>query len=127
MVGVSDVEKYWDDLLFTAEAYEHCNIWAKYQGFKVHWTEDQCADLEDALRKLDLNVNVYWPLQHYKTAVRYLSKKPVDIQATGGTNWQKYLPPRFQRRVFFPELWTATQIADWGKSWVHETLSELEK
>lgn len=125
--AVQFMEKYWDDLLFTAEAYEHCNIWAKYQSFKEHWSEDQRSELEDALRKLDLNVNVYWPLQHYKTAVRYLSKKPVDIQATGGTNWQKYLPPRFQRRVFFPDLWTAVQIADWGKSWVHEILTELEK
>ena len=44
-------------------------------------------------KALDLNINVDWPLQHYKTAVRYLSKKPSDIPATGGTNWQKYLPP----------------------------------
>ncbi len=55
----------------------------------------EVTQLEDALRLLDLNINVNWPLQHYKTAVRYLSKKPSDIPATGGTNWQKYLPPRF--------------------------------
>lgn len=121
------MEKYWDDLLFTAEAYEHCNIWVRFQELREKSTGPQVKALEDALRALDLNVNVNWPLQHYKTAVRYLSKKPTDIPATGGTNWQKYLPPRFQRRIFFPELWSMEQKAEWGKSWVHEVLSELEQ
>lgn len=120
------MDKYWDDLLFTAEAYEHCNIWVRFQELKSNASDDERKQLEDALRALDLNINVNWPLQHYKTAVRYLSKKPTDIPATGGTNWQKYLPPRFQRRIFFPELWTAEQKAEWGKSWVHEVLAELE-
>jgi len=90
-------------------------------------SEQEQAQLENALRLLDLNVNVNWPLQHYKTAVRYLSRKPSDIAATGGTNWQKYLPPRFQRRIFYPELWTDEQRAQWGKSWVDEVLKEIEQ
>ena len=57
---------------------------------------------------------------HYKSAVRYLHKNPEDIAATGGTNWQKYLPPRFQKRVFYPELWSETEINEWGKSWVED-------
>jgi len=125
--AVQFMDKYWDDLVFAAEAYEHCNIWERYQDLQEPWSQDQRDEMADALRALDLNVNVNWPLQHYKTAVRYLSKKPSDIAATGGTNWQKYLPPRFQRRIFFPELWTEQQIEEWGKSWVHEVLSELEK
>ncbi|MGB1100766.1 MAG: tryptophan 2,3-dioxygenase family protein, partial [Flavobacteriales bacterium] len=40
-------------------------------------------ELVDALRWLDVNVNVNWPLAHYKSAVRYLHKDPVDIAATG--------------------------------------------
>jgi tryptophan 2,3-dioxygenase len=67
---------------------------------------------------LDINVNINWPLSHYKSAVRYLQKDPVDIAATGGTNWQKYLPPRFQRRIFYPELWTEKELEEWGKGWV---------
>jgi tryptophan 2,3-dioxygenase len=55
---------------------------------------------------------------HYKSAVRYLQQKEGDVAATGGTNWQKYLPPRFQKRVFFPKLWSNQEIEDWGKSWV---------
>jgi tryptophan 2,3-dioxygenase len=125
--AVQFIEKYWDDFLFAAEAYEHCNIWERFCELKRSGlSDDELESLENALRLLDLNVNVNWPLQHYKTAVRYLSKKPIDIAATGGTNWQKYLPPRFQRRIFYPELWTATQRAEWGKSWVEEVLREIE-
>jgi tryptophan 2,3-dioxygenase len=61
---------------------------------------------------------------HYKSAVRYLHKDPSDIAATGGTNWQKYLPPRFQKRIFYPALWTKNEIKEWGKSWVEEVLAE---
>jgi tryptophan 2,3-dioxygenase len=82
--------------------------------------------VEEEMRKLDLFVNVEWPLSHYKSAVRYLEKDPADIAATGGTNWQKYLPPRFQKRIFFPFLWTETQIEDWGKSWVMNVLKSYK-
>jgi tryptophan 2,3-dioxygenase len=69
-------------------------------------------------KMLDINVNVNWPLSHYKSAVRYLQKDPQDIAATGGTNWQKYLPPRFQKRIFYPSLWTDQEMEEWGKAWV---------
>jgi tryptophan 2,3-dioxygenase len=71
-----------------------------------------------------LNVNVNWPLVHYKSAVRYLSSAKEDIDATGGTNWQKYLPPRFQKRIFFTELWTEEEMNNWGRQWVVKALSE---
>lgn len=83
-------------------------------------------DIKEALRRFDINVNVNWPLVHYKSAVRYLHKDPADIKATGGTNWQKYLPPRFQKRIFYPELWTSQEMEEWGKGWVENTLKELK-
>lgn len=67
------------------------------------------------LRELDELANVYWPLAHLKAAGRYLQKAPEDIKATGGTNWQKYLPPRFQKIMFFPELWSVNEKEEWGK------------
>jgi tryptophan 2,3-dioxygenase len=70
-------------------------------------------------------VNVYWPLAHYKSAVRYLAKKNDDIAATGGTNWQKYLPPKFQKRIFYPELWTEAEKEEWGKGWVENQITEI--
>jgi tryptophan 2,3-dioxygenase len=125
--AVQFIEKYWDDFLFAAQSYEHCNIWECFCQLKrAGMSDTERLSLEKALRLLDLNINVNWPLQHYKTAVRYLSKKPTDIAATGGTNWQKYLPPRFQRRIFYPELWTEVQRAEWGKSWVDDVLKEIE-
>lgn len=76
--------------------------------------------LKNELRKFDALINVDWKLAHFGAAVRYLHKEPADIAATGGTNWQKYLPPRFQKVIFYPELWTEEEIAEWGKSWVVE-------
>jgi tryptophan 2,3-dioxygenase len=77
------------------------------------------------LKKLDTNVNVNWPLSHYKSAVRYLHKSPEDIAATGGTNWQKYLPPRFQKRIFFEFVWSKEEIENWGKQWVNLNVFQI--
>lgn len=76
------------------------------------------------LREYDLYANVFWRLSHYKSAVRYLQRDPDVIAATGGTNWQKYLPPRFQRIIYFPEIWTEEELAEWGKAWVLSLFSE---
>jgi tryptophan 2,3-dioxygenase len=91
---------------------------------KLNLNEELEAQIKEELRKLDLNVNVNWPLQHYRTSVAYLAQRPSDIASTGGTNWQKYLPPRFQKRIFYPQLWSADEIEEWGKSWVKEVLEE---
>jgi tryptophan 2,3-dioxygenase len=45
-----------------------------------------------------------------------LKLDPEDIKATGGTNWQKYLPPRFQKIIFFPSLWSSQEKEEWGKA-----------
>jgi tryptophan 2,3-dioxygenase len=79
-------------------------------------------ELQTELKQLDVNVNVNWPLSHYKSAVRYLNREPEEIKATGGTNWQKYLPPRFQKRIFYPSLWTNEEVENWGKAWVDNVL-----
>jgi tryptophan 2,3-dioxygenase len=68
------------------------------------------------LREFDELANVFWPLAHLKSAGHYLHRDPKDIQATGGTNWQKYLPPRFQKIMFFPELWSTQEKEEWGKA-----------
>lgn len=80
-------------------------------------------ELRLELKQLDVNVNINWPLSHYKSAVRYLNREPEEIKATGGTNWQKYLPPRFQKRIFYPSLWTAEELENWGKAWVESVLN----
>lgn len=89
---------------------------------QLQYNQQSTTELENELRQLDVNVNVNWPLSHYKSAVRYLNREPDEIKATGGTNWQKYLPPRFQKRIFYPSLWTTEQLENWGKAWVEDVL-----
>ena len=109
-------EKYDEELEKLARGMFHSNVRALSAKLK----NGASPELVDAMRWLDINVNVNWPLAHYKSAVRYLHKDPVDIAATGGTNWQKYLPPRFQKRIFFPELWSDKELEEWGKCWVEK-------
>lgn len=115
-------KKYMAHFIERAKEYQTKNLMAKYQQLNVE--DQQNESLIYQLRLLDLNINVNWPLAHYKSAVRYLSSQNEDIEATGGTNWQKYLPPRFQKRVFFPQLWTDEEIDNWGKQWVVNALKE---
>ena len=87
------------------------------QIFQRHFAESPHRDeMVARLREYDLYVNIFWPLAHMKSAGAYLVKDPDVLKATGGTNWQKYLPPKFQRRMFFPELWSAKEIEEWGKA-----------
>ena len=74
--------------------------------------------LREALKTLDLNANVNWPLMHMGSAHKYLNKDKGQVDATGGTNWKAYLPPSFQKVLFFPELYTKQELNDWGKQWV---------
>lgn len=118
------IAKYAAQFLQLARDHKHTNFSALYHQL-VDKGED-VTQVVDELRKLDLFVNVEWPLSHYKSAVRYLERDPADIAATGGTNWQKYLPPRFQKRIFFPFLWTEEQLEQWGKTWVMNVLKSYK-
>jgi tryptophan 2,3-dioxygenase len=117
------IKKYASQFLALAKERESTNFSALYKQLEAKG--EDVSLLAEELRKLDLYVNVEWPLSHYKSAVRYLEKDPTDIAATGGTNWQKYLPPRFQKRIFYPFLWTNEQMEEWGKGWVLSVLQTL--
>jgi tryptophan 2,3-dioxygenase len=104
-------EKYLKLFLETGMKYRDRNIRKLY----LKHFRDSPAVIE-RLREYDTLSNVLWPLAHLKSAGHYLQRDPDDIKATGGTNWQKYLPPRFQRVMFFPELWTEQEKAEWGKA-----------
>lgn len=114
-------QRYAEELKAWAAAKENSNIWKCY--LKLSAEEQKDAKLLEQMKWLDVNVNINWPLCHYKSAVRYLKLDPVDIAATGGTNWQKYLPPKFQKRIFFPEIWSDQEKEEWGKKWVENALN----
>jgi tryptophan 2,3-dioxygenase len=120
-------QKYSAKLIHHAEHYHTRNVWAVVQ--RLPEADQHDPRLVHALRQLDVSVNVNWPLMHFKSAVRYLQRQPneapvTDVPATGGTNWRSYLPPKFQRRIFYPQLWTAQELQDWGKGWVESVLAE---
>lgn len=74
--------------------------------------------LIQALKGMDINANINWRLVHMGSAYRYLGKEDSSIEATGGTNWKQYLPPSFQKVLFFPDIHTKSELNNWGKQWV---------
>ncbi|QNH63970.1 tryptophan 2,3-dioxygenase family protein [Hymenobacter sediminicola] len=115
-------EKYTQQLVAHAAEYHERNVWSVIQRLPAEEREN--PRLLRQMKQLDVNVNVNWPLMHFKSAVRYLERHPTSLAATGGTNWKKYLPPKFQRRIFYPQIWTEQELEDWGKSWVESILEE---
>ncbi|MDJ1484496.1 tryptophan 2,3-dioxygenase family protein [Cytophagaceae bacterium YF14B1] len=116
-------KKYAEALIKLAEEYESKNLWMRYRKLTLEQGEN--LELISALRRFDALANVNWPLAHYKSAARYLHRDQKVIAATGGTNWQQYLPPRFQKRIFYPELWSEEEKIEWGKSWVDEVIQTI--
>jgi tryptophan 2,3-dioxygenase len=114
-------EKYQEDFIRLGENCVTTNLWQVYKRLSPEAQKSEAVI--NALKLNDTNVNVNWPLMHYKSAVRYLNKGSEDVAATGGTNWQKYLPPRFQKRIFYPELWSDQEKDEWGRAWVESALS----
>lgn len=117
-------KKYSTQFKNLAREYKQKNLWQKYLTLGAPDQKDTAV--VNALKLLDVNVNINWPLVHYKSAVRYLQQSEGDVAATGGTNWQKYLPPRFQKRIFYPELWSKEETDNWGKGWVEENVFKVK-
>lgn len=115
-------QKYDKRLLAQAREMVATNLWMHYKTLSPADQAD--PQLLQLLKEYDLFANVFWPLSHYKSAVRYLQGDPEVIAATGGTNWQKFLPPRFQKVIFFPDLWSAEEKEEWGKAWVMNLFKE---
>ena len=105
--------KYHDEFVRLAGEVEGHTIWDIYQ---TCYASADDLELKEMMRELDHAANVKWPLAHFKSAVKYLQKEPEVIAASGGTNWQKYLPPRFQLIMFFPDLWSQSEKDNWGKA-----------
>jgi tryptophan 2,3-dioxygenase len=116
-------EKYMESFVSLGEKCKKTNLWQVY--LRLNKLDQEDPQVKAVLKTNDINVNVNWPLAHYKSAVRYLARDKEDVAATGGTNWQKYLPPRFQKRIFYPDLWSSEEVDNWGKGWVEDTLNDV--
>lgn len=113
-------EKYNGLILQFATDYQLKNLMVRLQD--MDWKLPENQSLRQALRDLDENANIHWPLAHFASAMRYLNRPPEVIAATGGTNWQRYLPPKFQKTIFFPFVWNQEEMDTWGKSGVHKAM-----
>jgi tryptophan 2,3-dioxygenase len=102
-------KKYKDKFLRHMEEFNTINIWQK---FKQLPEEDQKnADLIAAMRHYDKTVNITWVMGHLNAARKYIG----DGAATGGSDWKKYMHPKYQRRIFFPNLWSQQELDTWGE------------
>ena len=106
-------KKYSKQFIEMAENMKHQNLWQTFQ--KLSEAEQNEEILRSMLKQFDININIRWKLSHFRSAVRYLENKPQTIEATGGTNWQQYMPPKNQRIIFYPELWSEEELNNWGK------------
>jgi len=108
--------RYTPRLVRIAKQVRNNNIYHKF--LQLPQVKQDNKELISALKTLDINANVNWPLMHMGSAHRYLGKDKSELEATGGTNWKEYLPPSFQKVIFFPKLYTNQELNDWGKQWV---------
>ena len=102
--------KYKGMFLDKMEAYNTTNLWTRFKQLPEAVRND--ANLIAAMRHYDYTVNVTWVMAHYEAAGKYLG----TAAATGGSDWRKYMHPKYQRRIFFPELWSEEERAHWGEN-----------
>ncbi len=106
--------KYKKVFLEYMEKYNTSNLWRK---FKQLPEEDQKnLELVKAMRHYDYTVNITWVMGHYNTAKKYIESVAGPQEATGGSDWKKYMHPKYQRRIFFPELWSKEELENWGEN-----------
>ena len=104
--------KYKGIFLKHMEEYNTINIWQKFK--QLPDSDQKNPELVKAMRHYDHTVNITWVMGHLNAARKYIDSGQGTGEATGGSDWKKYMHPRYQRRIFFPELWTAEELANWG-------------
>lgn len=108
--------RYTPRLLRISNQVRQSTIYHKY--LQLPESARKNKELITALKEMDVNANVNWPLMHMGSAYRYLAKENKEVDATGGTNWKEFLPPSFQKIIFFPTLYSENEVDTWGKQWV---------
>lgn len=103
-------KRYKADFLVKMEKYNTTNLWTKFKQLPEAVRKNE--GLIKAMRHYDYTVNITWVMAHYHAAEKYLGK----AEATGGSDWRKYMLPKYQRRIFFPELWTKDELEHWGEN-----------
>ena len=106
--------KYKEEFITFAKFYNTKNLWTKFKELPQEVKTDK--DLIGAMRHYDHTVNIQWVMAHYNAANHYLKINGETAEATGGSEWAKYMHPKYQRRIFFPDVWTKEELDNWGKN-----------
>jgi tryptophan 2,3-dioxygenase len=105
--------KYREEFLRYMEEYNTINIWQKFK--QLPDADQKGRELVNAMRHYDYTVNVTWVMGHLNAARKYIDSGKGSGEATGGSDWKKYMHPKYQRRIFFPELWSEEELKNWGE------------
>ncbi len=105
--------KYKAEFLRHMEEYNTINIWQKFKQLPDQ--DQKNAELIKAMRHLDHTINVTWVMGHLNAARKYIDSGKGSGEATGGSDWKKYMHPKYQRRIFFPALWNEQELLHWGE------------
>ena len=103
-------EKYKEMFLTKMEEYNTTNLWTRFKQLPDDVKKD--SELIKAMRHYDYTINITWVMAHYNAASKYIG----EGAATGGSDWRKYMLPKYQRRIFFPELWSKEELDNWGEN-----------
>ena len=107
-------EKYKAFFLNKMELYNTTNLYSKFNSLSEETKVN--PELIKAMRHYDYTVNVKWVMAHYNAASKYLDAGKKTLEATGGSDWKKYMHPKYQRRIFFPKLWSKQELEEWGNT-----------
>jgi tryptophan 2,3-dioxygenase len=107
-------KRYKGDFIRFMQTYNTKNLWSRFKELPI---EDQKSEsIIKAMRHFDHTVNITWVMAHYNTARHYIESGTGDGEATGGSDWKKYMHPKYQKRIFFPELWSEEELKNWGEN-----------
>jgi tryptophan 2,3-dioxygenase len=107
-------KKYKERFITFMKVYNTKNLWSIYKSLSNK--NQQNKSLIKAMRHLDYTVNITWVMAHYNTAKFYIESKSGNSISTGGSDWHKYMHPKYQKRIFFPDLWTKKELENWGEN-----------
>ncbi|MCH1473009.1 MAG: tryptophan 2,3-dioxygenase family protein [Bacteroidia bacterium] len=106
-------KKYRNEFIQFMKDYNTTNLWTCFKSLPNEKKND--IKLLNAMRHYDHTLNVKWVMAHYNAASKYLTQDDGTIEdATGGSDWRKYMLPKYQKRIFFPELWSESELQNWG-------------
>jgi tryptophan 2,3-dioxygenase len=105
--------KYKNEFVAFTQEYNTINLYSKFKTLTASVKTN--PELIKAMRHYDYTVNITWVMAHYTTANKYLNDGKKVTESTGVSDWVKYMHPKYQKRIFFPELWSEDELTNWGK------------